>query len=348
MRTLVYLLSALVFLLGIAWALLFFVVPKTLPAAIDRVLPLVNQSLRDSGLEVSDWTAGRIKLNPTLTRLQIDDLGIKFDLQPTDRSRLQSQGRARRVTLSLEEPGALRASVSAQGIVATIDPADQPPSLPKDRISNGTLVIGQLPLLDPAAAVSEVQAGLQRLLVDNQFSGQFKFDADVILRIDGAQMPARLYTERRNNLFRLRFQRDDIVRLSQKMKLDLSPQQIDLVSLYPLRLVDLVRITGQARAISARRFRHDRWKQDALRHVSWSYLLTQRFGPDFAAQVTSAYETRPGNESDERLMDYHNNAVGRLLQAEGLALKDLPEAVRSDQRVIQHPSSVQHWPKLLR
>ncbi|OKL51610.1 DUF6973 domain-containing protein [Buchananella hordeovulneris] len=49
---------------------------------------------------------------------------------------------------------------------------------------------------------------------------------------------------------------------------------------------------------------------DAFRHAYWSALLTQRFGPDWASQYTTAHEQGPDNPPTREAMDLHNNSVG--------------------------------------
>ena len=69
-------------------------------------------------------------------------------------------------------------------------------------------------------------------------------------------------------------------------------------------------------------------------------LLTQHFGPDFAKTVTNAHEKRTGNTPKEHAMDYHNNAIGRRLFADGVAIDTLAERVRKDPDIIRHPDEV--------
>lgn len=66
---------------------------------------------------------------------------------------------------------------------------------------------------------------------------------------------------------------------------------------------------------------------DAYRHTLWSHLMTQGIGPDLAKAFGDAHEisgssvSGPGPNS-ERLMDLHNNQVGRQLpNDQGRSLK---------------------------
>jgi hypothetical protein len=160
--------------------------------------------------------------------------------------------------------------------------------------------------------------------------------------------PARLYTERQGELFRLRFNRSDLEAMVETAGVDLSPEQIEIVSLYPIRVPFLIDVTRQARKLSSDFFPQDFWYRDALRHISWSYLLTREFGPEFALEVTDAQETKPGNTPNERAMDFHNNAIGRRLAANGTQLQQLPPLVQSHPDVIRHPDEVKSRVELLR
>ena len=120
----------------------------------------------------------------------------------------------------------------------------------------------------------------------------------------------------------------------------LAPEQVEIVSLYPVRVPVIMLVTDRALDLARRHEPDDFWLRDAHRHVTWSYLLTRHFGPEFAATVTDAQEMRPGNTPNERAMDFHNNAIGRRLFAEEVGLGALPRRVREDPDIIRHPDEV--------
>lgn len=51
-------------------------------------------------------------------------------------------------------------------------------------------------------------------------------------------------------------------------------------------------------------------KSDAFRHCFWSAILSRDIGFYWAKAFTSAHETKPGQPTDEKAMDLHNNSVG--------------------------------------
>jgi hypothetical protein len=99
-------------------------------------------------------------------------------------------------------------------------------------------------------------------------------------------------------------------------------------------------VPSRARDVARREAPGDLCLEDAMRHVFWSFLLTNQFSPEFALLVTYAQEMRPGNTPDERAMDFHNNAVGRNLATEGIFFGALPDQVRTDPGIIRDPEEV--------
>ncbi len=203
------------------------------------------------------------------------------------------------------------------------------------------MAIGDLPLGDPRQAANAIREKLQALFSENHATGEVEFSGEVILDIDGVAQVANLYTERVGETFKLRFREDDIRAIAQAKGMDLVPEQIEIVSLYPLRAPVILVLTDQARALATQHAPDDVWLQDAMQHVIWSFLLTRTFGPVFATTVTDAQELRPGNTPNERAMDFHNNAIGRRLVSENVPLAELPQRVRSDPDVIRHPEEVE-------
>jgi hypothetical protein len=128
--------------------------------------------------------------------------------------------------------------------------------------------------------------------------GDVGFGGEVILEVDGVAQVANLYTRRQGEAFKLQFREVDIRAISQAKGMDLVPEQIEIVSLYPLRAPVILALTDQVRAFAAQHAPDDFWLNDAMRHVCWSFLLTRSFGPEFATTVTDARELRPGNTPD--------------------------------------------------
>lgn len=299
--------------------------------------------LETMGIGLGDVTFSGIRISPWLNGLVLRDLEAQLDLKPGDRIRLRSRLDIERIEVRLTHPFGLRGTVEATGLEVRLDPSDRPPQLPFDRLSNVHLAVGGLPLGDPRRASHAIRDKLQALFSENQATGEVEFSGEVTLDIDGVVQVANLYTERVGETFKLRFREEDIQAIAEAKGMGLVPEQIEIVSLYPLRAPVILALTDQARTIATQHAPADVWLHDAMRHVIWSFLLTRTFGAEFATTVTDAQELRPGNTPDERAMDFHNNAIGRRFASGSVPLDELPDRVRSDRDVIRHPDEVRRF-----
>jgi hypothetical protein len=244
------------------------------------------------------------------------------------------------VDVRLTNPFTLSGSVRATGLEVALDPSDRLSGLPFERFGDAHLAVGNIPLANPRHAAEAIRNKLKALFLDNTAVGDVVFSGDVTIGVDALDLVAHLYTERFGDGFRLRFRESDIQEISDRRRMGLVPEQIEIVSLYPLRAPVILLLTDQARTLAVTHEPDDIWLQDAHRHVTWSFLLTRSFGPAFASAVTDAQEMRPGNTPNERAMDFHNNAVGRKLYAAGIAPAALPRRIREDPEIIRHPDEV--------
>jgi len=341
-------LTTLGMILGVSWLGLWGLASLAVPRLADAFLAKTIPKVERAGIAVDSLTYGDIRVSPSLTGATAEDFSAAFDLTPTDKITLRSTFEAHEMTVRVANPLTMRGHLSAENFELAFHETDRPERLPFDRLTNGFIYIHDLPLLSPRKAIVEIFDGLEELFIENARVGDFEFSGDVMVRVHDLTFPALLYTERRDKQFRLRFSKPDIERLAEAADVDLSDEQIDIVSLYPIRLPSLMEITRQARRFSKEFYPSNAWHRDALRHVSWSFLLTREFGPEFAKEVTDAQETKPGNTPNERAMDYHNNAVGRRFAAEGTELTQLPLLVQSHADVIRHPDEVDTRLDLLR
>jgi hypothetical protein len=311
------------------------------PSLARAALPTVQARLEPIGIGLGDIAFSGLRISPWLNGLVLSDLQARLDLKPRDRIQLRSQLDIATLEVRLTHPFSLRGAVQATGLEVRLDPSDRPPQLPFDRLTNARLAIGDLPLGDPRRAANAIREKLQALFSENHAIGDVEFSGEVILDIEGVAQVANLYTERVGETFKLRFREEDIRAIAQAKGMDLVPEQVEIVSLYPLRAPVILVLTNQARALATQHAPDDVWLQDAMQHVLWSFLLTRTFGPVFATTVTDAQELRPGNTPNERAMDFHNNAIGRRFVAEDVPLAALPQRVRSDPEVIRHPEEVE-------
>jgi len=151
---------------------------------------------------------------------------------------------------------------------------------------------------------------------------------------------ATVYSETDGSQTRIRFDREDVKRVSSGYAQRLTETEIDLISQYPTLAPALLQITDRAKREAAVRRQADRsFPEDAFRHVYWSYLLTREFGAEFAQVVTDAHEIEATYEKGEsnRQMDLANNAVGRDYAAAGVAEAEIERRVLTDVRVVRKP-----------
>jgi hypothetical protein len=333
----------LLLLLGSLWALVWSLASVLAPSLAREALPSLQARLEPIGIGLGDVAFSDLRISPWLNGFVLSNLEARLDLNPRDRIQLRSQFDIATLEVRLTHPFSLRGVIQATGVEMRLDPADRPSQLPFDRFSNASLAIADLPLGDPRQAANAIREKLKALFFENHAIGEVEFSGEVILDIDGVNQVANLYTERVGETFRLRFREEDIRAIAQAQDMDLVPEQIEIVSLYPLRAPVILALTDQARALAARYAPDDVWLQDAMRHVIWSFLLTRTFGPDFAITVTDAQELRPGNTPNERAMDYHNNAIGRRFVSESVPLAALPSRIQKDPDVIRHPDEVEDF-----
>ena len=311
------------------------------PGLVRRMMPVLLSRHRHIGLTEVSFSS--LYISPWLNRLTLRDFHARFYFTPRDDYPLHSLVETRELEVRLRDLRTLRGSVHAEGIAVRLDASDLPPWLPFDSFTDGSLVVTDLPLGRPRQAATEILERLDALVVRNEAVRDVQFGGDVTLTVKGVESTTRLYAERQGDRFRLRFLDSDIGALAEKMQLNLAPEQLDIVSLYPQRVPALLLITVQARDRSREYEPRNSWIRDAHRHVTWSYLLTRHFGPEFAETVTDAQEMKPGNTPSQRAMDIHNNAMGRRLFAEGTTLDALPRLVREHPEIIRHPNEVKSF-----
>ncbi|TFH20332.1 MAG: hypothetical protein E4H03_12420, partial [Myxococcales bacterium] len=236
----------------VAWLVLWACAGALAPRALDSAIPQLIAHAAPLGVEITEVSVPAVRIAPTLSGVTIDGLRARFDLDPGNDEQLGSRIAVDELEVRLRNPLTLRGSVRANGVEIALDASDLPASLPFDRFTNGTIVIMDLPLTRPAQAVREIREGLEQLFAMNEVTGAALFEGDVKIPFDDGAMVAHLYTERDGDRFRLRFRESEIQAISERKQLDLAPEQVALVALYPLRVPALMIITEQARSLSLR------------------------------------------------------------------------------------------------
>jgi hypothetical protein len=327
-------------LLVALWAAIWGGASALTPRLSSTALARMMEVFEKLGIGLEDLSFKTSRVSPLLNRIELGGVSTRFDLDLRDKTRLQSTMDTQAAEVDLGNPFNLRGSVRLSGLEIRLDASDLPSSLPFDHFANAQLSIENLSLMRPRQTAQDLRRKLKALFLENEAVGDVKFSGDVKLTVDEVELTAHLFTEQNGDRFRLRFRKSDIQELSDRKNMGLAPEQIKIISYYPLRAPVIMSATDRARDLARQHEPNDVWLRDAHRHVTWSFLLTQHFGPDFATRVTNAHEKRQGNTPNERAMDYHNNAIGRRLFADGVALDTLAQRVRKDPDIIRHPDEV--------
>lgn len=329
----------LVILWASAWGVASLLAPRLVRSSVVRLTTQVAQP----GISLDDLRFESVSVSPLLNSIKLSNFHAQFDLNPRDNIRLKSSVDVDEIKVVVGIPFIPNGSVQVSGLEVNFDASDLPRSLPFDRFTNAHLKVGNLPLTRPRQAAQEISRKIEELFFENKAVGDLQFSGEVQLSVDEVEMVARLYSEQEGERFRLRFMEHDIQLISDAKGMNLVAEQVAIVSDYPLRVPVIMVITDRALDLAKFHEPDDEWLHDAHRHVTWSYLLTQHFGSEFALKVTDAQEMRPGNTPDERAMDYHNNAIGRKLFAKGVTLAALPRQIREHPDIIRHPNEVESF-----
>ena len=319
------------------WVLAMLAAPVIAKAVVEKI----QANAKSQGVEVEHIKYSRPKISPFFHKVSVRDVKAEFDLVSGDKHQLSSSFHCDEIQVRIQDLFKVRGRVRVVNFETKFHEADVPTDFPFASFTEGNVMLSDIPLLNPREAVQDLLKSLTTLFHDNVTTGKFVFSGKVQVKVNDENLPARIYTERRGAEFRLRFSEDDIRSLAKKMKVSLSDDQVAMVSYFPLRIPLIALITERARAISLRYYAGDHWKQDALRHTVWSYMLTEAFGPKFAHFATDAQESKPGNSHYERLMDYNNNAVGRAYVSEKVKISQIPALVLKDPRIVISPEDAE-------
>ena len=128
----------------------------------------------------------------------------------------------------------------------------------------------------------------------------------------------------------------DLKNISGQFEEPLTDAEVELLANNPLRAAQLLRIKDDAESTAADANAADESvPQDAYRHVLWSFLLTKKYGAQFAEEVTDSHEEGDtGNTPAEREMDYRNNEVGRTYADRKIRRANILSELQSDPAVV--------------
>lgn len=196
-------------------------------------------------------------------------------------------------------------------------------------------------LKSPEESVRNLIKELKHLFAKNRTPLDLEIQAITVLNIDDRELKVRLFTEREHDTTYLKFDHNDILQAAKKFDLDLTESEAEIIANYPSKVPAMIKITRDAKRLSQNeKSKNSNFPEDAYRHVYWSYHLTKAFGPELARQITDAHETVPGNTKNERLMDYHNNEMGRRFASENLSVDEIKSRVIQAKEIVRSPEEI--------
>jgi hypothetical protein len=332
----------------IAGGVLWFSRHAIANAVIDEALVKVASKAKTMGVELVDLDSGEIEI-PSPLEASVQKFTADFDIGVPNKNKVRSRFESQNVALMAAGIFPPMARIELQDFSLKFHPEDVPNDFPFDGFRSGSFLSAPFPVMSPDQAMRTSLGRLETLFDENEVKADFNFSGYVSVLVQkGVSVDALLFTESlEGGSRRLRFKREDLQQIVEKANVRISDAMLEILSEYPLRAPMLMAISHKAKKDAELKKKLDaNYPDDAFRHITWSYNLAKTFGPEFAKLVTDSHETLDGNTPDERLMDYHNNAVARGLVADGIQPNALEQIVLSDPQVIRSPNEVAGFKQL--
>ena len=197
----------------------------------------------------------------------------------------------------------------------------------------------EMGLLNPEKSIRRLLPEFVRLVTEGETVLPLELSGKLSFWLKGKPAEVGLGVSQKKDTYAILLNREDLLPLLDRFEEKLTEAEVDVIAAYPLRAVRLLEIKDRAESMSKRAFMLDATvPQDAYRHILWSFLLTKAYGEDFAKQVGDAHEKGDtGNTASERLMDLHNNAIGRKYAAEQIVERTVLQRVLSDPEIRREP-----------
>ncbi len=191
----------------------------------------------------------------------------------------------------------------------------------------------QIHAMSPVAfksAIGDFARDIKRWAAGESADNPIKLAGTLHFRIDQQPVDLALRTRRQNGQTLLVSDPTDIQAAADAFGDPLTEAEAEISARYPLRIPDLLVAKTTAEQTARRTFPADSAKRDAYRHVTWSWLLCDRFGAEFAREITSAHEEGSDNTAQESERDLVNNRLGRSYWEQNVPFKALRQKVETD------------------
>jgi hypothetical protein len=329
----------LLVLLGIVYISANSILKKVAVKVVEELKPKLEQK----GIVIENFNYSNVRLNSynSVAVAQID-LDFYLNKKMYGKESFHAQFDARSITVRFADFNNPSFFFTLKDFSVFIEPDEKTEKKPFGKLQNGYLT-SRIPvyLKNPEESAREILDEIKILFHENKTPLDLEFEVDVLLGIDDKEVKVGLFTDRKDGLTYLKFDDQDILDAAQLFDLDLTEKEAEIIADYPSKVPAMIKITRDAKRYSKTETSKDHsFPEDAYRHIYWSYHLTKAFGPELAKEITDAHETAPGNTKNERLMDYHNNEVGRAYADESLNLDEIKRRVLQSKDIIRNPNEV--------
>lgn len=303
----------------------------------------LKPKLEQKGIIIENFNYSNVRLNSynsvAITKI---DLDFYLNKKMYGKESFHAQFDANAVTVRFADFNNPSFFFTLKDFSVFIEPDDSEVTKPFGKLENGYLK-SRLPLYlkTPEESSKEILTEVKTLFHENKTPIDLEINVNVLLGMDQKEVEVGLYTERKEGLTYLKFDDDDIMAAAKSFDLDLAEKEAAIIAEYPSKVPAMIKITRDAKRLSKMEKAKDHsFPEDAYRHIYWSYNLTKAFGPDLAKEITDAHETTPGNTKQERLMDFHNNEVGRIYADETLTIEVIKQRVLQSSEIIRTPNQI--------
>lgn len=190
--------------------------------------------------------------------------------------------------------------------------------------------------LSPTAfkiAVGDYARDVMRWAHGEEGASPIELAGTLRFKIGGRQLEIGLQTVDRNGRNALVAERNDVRQAAKVFGDELTEAEARLAARHPLRIPGMMAAKTTAEQMARAEY-GTAAKSDAYRHIAWSWLLSERFGAEFAQEVTAAHEEGADNSTQERERDHANNRLGRSYWEQKVPFDALKQNVESDPRVV--------------
>jgi hypothetical protein len=305
-----------------------------------KYLVELREKLEAKGLFFKDLSYKDITIS-SIRSASINDVHVNFKLDKEiyGRKSFESTFQAESIGLKLFSLSDLSFTFSISEFSILIEPSVTSSKQTFGEFEEANLSTNiPINLRSPEASSKLVLEQVQNLFALNKAVG-LDMKGLAKITIDQAEATLGVKTVAYGDSVRLQFNQKDVANTSALFNIELTDQEAEVISNHPSMVPNMIRITRDAKNKSVAYRKADRsFPEDAFRHVYWSYHLTRQLGPELAKQITDAHETAPGNTSQERSMDYHNNEVGRDLANTNLSENQIRVLVLGSENIVRQPS----------